>query len=223
MSKRRLPSLVLKPQQNISVFFKTLFYNSRLFIFKMKHKIILSLLVLSVAVSSLAQSSTSTVGMFNRLLGKNGQGSNASASVTTLTSATLQKATLISYVMDSGSLPPEYQWTCSIKVMGRKVMVKVTSEYGHKELYNSSKSITSSQFDSFKQSLLKAKVGRNNSAAYPGEGSDGAHFAVWDDTKTIFEASDDEIYVQSGQLLQLFFPLLTPEMKRVVKDPESLI
>ena len=142
-----------------------------------------------------------------------------------LTIEQLSKASEIIYHSDNGSLPPNYRYDCYIKVSRNNVNVVIYSEYGEKVNYNESRTISSSEYSRFINSLAKqdiCKVSSNRSM--PGCGASSVEITIKTKTEIIFAGAEDiDLSVKNGELIDSFLKLLSNSMKQAVGNPEGVL
>ncbi len=130
----------------------------------------------------------------------------------------LRSATEIIYGFNNGSVAPDYHYQGYIIVKPNNVTLKIY--HMSSVCYNSSKSITSSQYSSFLNNLFRLGVKPNPEEPLMLCGGDVTNIHIKKNNTTLFKGTEDEdIVTTKGRLSDAFEPLLDSGMKKVYDSP----
>lgn len=142
-----------------------------------------------------------------------------------LTIGKLEKATRITYYFDSGSLPEEYHYSCSIRVERESVNVTIRLHYGSVTAYDETCAITIDEYKKFIEVLVShniRKIAYKSGEIYIDICQDGcgaSYISVADKKDILFEC---DVYY-NGVVANSFLTLLSPNMKSAVLNPQKLL
>lgn len=144
-----------------------------------------------------------------------------------LSSKDLDGATLISFRFNNGTVAPEYQWDCEIKVTPQSINVTIEGRCPNIVLFEESQRITTAQFETLKTDLIDAPIGKRDFIEdFPCGGSFEV-FCVSKGKKTVFYAETGTLEFgnngNSSVALSMFSKIMSSKMKRAINDPESFL
>lgn len=195
----------------------------------MKHRIITSVIALSLLATMPAWGQTNNNSSIKKLIKSTAANKNARNSESQMTKtkssrlsrAILEQATSIVYSDDSGSLPPEYQWQKKITVTKGEVRLRYTREYGDKVVYDKQQKISSSQYQQFISDLSNQGIEMIYINNEPKDGGGVTGITVRKNGTVLFDGSMEEnLRVNKGRLCDAFYKLLTPDMKKQINNIE---
>lgn len=175
-----------------------------------------------MAVPSLQDNDRPTSGFLTQLIAKL---KNAMQSKW-LNAKDVEGASSFRYYSNSGSLPPEYQWSLEVIVSAKSIKTFVTSCYGDKDLYNKEVAITDAQFKQLKDKIAAAGIGKKNTDGPVLCGARGMAFSVLKDGKSVFVVNAEDITFKTEgkyDVLQLFQSIMPKDMAEVTESPEALL
>ena len=140
-----------------------------------------------------------------------------------LSSEKLSKATSIIYHSGNGSVAPEYHYDCYIHVLIKSVSVTIYRGYDGNVKYNESKFISTEDYKKFLNNLLKQDIRKtpsNGNEYLCGAGA--SDITVKMKQQVVFSGDEDvNLSIAKGGLIDSFELLLSDDMLRAVRNPES--
>ena len=140
-----------------------------------------------------------------------------------LSAEKLSKATSIIYHSGNGSVAPEYHYDCYIHVFKNSVSITIYGGYDGSVKYNESKLISTEDYKKFLNNLLKQgirKTPSNGNEFLCGAGA--SDITVKMKQQVIFSGDEDvDLYIAKGGLIDSFELLLSDDMLRAVRNPDS--
>lgn len=140
-----------------------------------------------------------------------------------LSSEKLSKATSIIYHSGNGSVAPEYHYDCYIHVLKNSVSVTIYGGYDGSVKYNDSKFISTADYKQFLNNLLKQDIRKtpsNGNEYLCGAGASDITVKV--KQQVIFSGDEDvDLSITKGGLIDSFELLLSDDMLRAVRNPDS--
>ena len=140
-----------------------------------------------------------------------------------LSSEKLSKATSIIYHSGNGSVAPEYHYDCYIHVLKNSVSVTIYGGYDGSVKYNDSKFISTADYKQFLNNLLKQDIRKtpsNGNEYLCGAGA--SDITVKMKQQVIFSGDEDvDLSITKGGLIDSFELLLSDDMLRAVRNPDS--
>lgn len=141
-----------------------------------------------------------------------------------LSSDQLEKATMIIYHCDNGSVPPRYHYGCYVKVSKNNINVKVCHGYDGDVAYDKNHAISSSEYKRFLSRLLNQGISKRPNPDPIPDGAGASDITVKMNQKVLFEGDEFfDLTIAKGKLLDSFLTLLPADMKRVALNPEGMI
>ena len=140
-----------------------------------------------------------------------------------LSSEKLSKATSIIYHSGNGSVAPEYHYDCYVHVLKNSVSVTIYGGYDGSVKYNESKFISTADYKQFLNNLLKQDIRKtpsNGNEYLCGAGVSDITVKV--KQQVIFSGDEDvDLSITKGGLIDSFELLLSDDMLRAVRNPDS--
>ncbi len=138
----------------------------------------------------------------------------------------LEKATLIIYQFNNGTVAPDFHYDGYIKVTKDSVNVTIFRGYNSDVKFNESRELSPDEYKQFlnrlvQQKIRKATPSKHNRAA---SGSHVSYIAVWQDDELIFDGSEHlNLSIADGRLDDAFMDLLSGDMEIAAHHPMKII
>lgn len=134
-----------------------------------------------------------------------------------------QEGNIFTLWFDSGSLPPDYYYSCTIEVNKSEVRLTIKNTYQKIETVSETVEITEDQFQGFLHQLngigiLKTAHENNISDLC---GAPLYYFSVINNGTVQFDLSSDNNPKILKQIEEVFYGLLSDEMKESLEDPSQ--
>lgn len=133
-----------------------------------------------------------------------------------ITNQMLEKATKVIYGFNNGSVAPEYQYQGYVEVTPVSLSLKI---YNCSNItYSSSITITSQQYKSLLKAIYDLDIKKDPDPYYC-DGGDVYTLTIYHNSKKLFECDMEEYCASNGNLGDVFYNILTPDMKKAYADP----